>query len=105
VLVSPADAVALLQLLDVGTKLLDDTATLVAESHVGVRVVLICAAEARGCYFDKDLVFLEVVLSSLGFDDLAVLGTLVDCERGHCCGVSCVFKVLRCWFESFGVSL
>lgn len=87
VLVSPSDAVALLQVLHVGSKLFYDTDTLVAECHVGSLVVLIGSAETGGGYFDEDLVVLEVGLGGLRLDDLALLGALVDGERRHLGGV------------------
>jgi hypothetical protein len=87
VLVSPSDTVTLLQFLDVGTKLFNDTDTLVAESHVGLLVVLISSAKTGGGYFDEDLVILKVRLGSLTLDNLAVLGALVDGEGRHLGGV------------------
>jgi len=87
VFVSPPDAVALLQVLHVGSKLFYDTDTLVAEGHVGTLVVLIGSAETGGGYFDEDLVVLEVGLGGLRLDDLALLGALVDGERRHLGGV------------------
>ena len=83
VLVSPSDAVALLHVLDSRANLLDDTGTLVSESHVGALVVLICAAETGGSDLDEDLVVLELALVGLALDNLAVLGALENGERRH----------------------
>jgi hypothetical protein len=83
VLVSPSNAVALLQLLDVGTKLFNDTDSLMAKCHVGFLVVFIGSAETGRGYFDEDLVILKVRLGGLGLDDLGVLGALVDGEGRH----------------------
>lgn len=85
VLVAPADAVANLQGLDLGAKLLDDTDTLVAKSHVGAAVVEVSAAKAGSGDLDEDLIILEVRASSLGLDDGAGGRALVDGESvRHC---------------------
>lgn len=83
VLVAPADAVALLQALDVGSNLVDDAGALVAEDHVGTLVVLICAAETGSGNFDEDLVTLEIWSCGFGLDNLALLAALEYCEARH----------------------
>ena len=83
VLVTPANAVTLLEDGAVGAELLDDTDTLVAETHVGVVVVEVSTAETGGGDLKEDLVALEGGLLGGGLDDLAGFGALVDGERRH----------------------
>jgi hypothetical protein len=83
VLVSPADAVTLLEDLAVGANLLHDTHTLVAETHVGMVVVKISTAETGGGDLEEDLVALKSGLLCGRLDDLARLGALVNGERRH----------------------
>lgn len=80
VLVTPADAVALLHVLDLRADGLNDTNTLVAETHVGVLVVKVGTAEAGGGDLDEDLIILEFRLLGGGGDNSAVLAALVDGE-------------------------
>jgi len=92
VLVTPADAVTLLEDGAVGAKLLHDTDTLVAETHGGLVVVKVSTAETGGGDAEEDLVALEGGLLSGGLDDLAGLGALVDDERRHLGGcLMCLF--------------
>lgn len=90
VLVTPANAVTLLEDGAVGAELLDDTDTLVAETHVGLVVVEVSTAETGGGDAEKDLVALEGGLLGGGLDDLAGLGALVDGEGRHLYGLVCV---------------
>ena len=83
VLVTPSNAVTLLQDGAVGAKLLHDTNTLVAETHAGMVVVKVSTAETGGGDAEEDLVALEGGLLGDGLDDLAGLGALVDDERRH----------------------
>lgn len=89
VLVTPADAVTLLQDGAVGAELLDDTDTLVAETHVGMVVVEVSTAETGGGDLEENLVALEGGLLGGGLDDLAGLGALVDGEGRHLGDVLC----------------
>jgi hypothetical protein len=56
VLVAPTYAVVLLDVFEIGPDTLDDTDTLVAESHVGCFVVLMGATETGSGDFNEDLV-------------------------------------------------
>jgi hypothetical protein len=91
VLVTPANAVTLLEDGAVGAELLHDTDTLVAETHVGMVVVKISTAETGGSDAEQDLVALEGGLLGGGLDDLAGLGALVDDERRHLGGLMWLF--------------
>jgi len=64
VLVAETDAVAFLERFGSGAGALDDAGTFVAEDHVFVAVVFVCAAEAGASYADEDLVVCEVGLCS-----------------------------------------
>lgn len=89
VLVSPANAVTLLEDLAVGAELLDNTNTLVAETHVGMVVVKVSTAETGGGDLEEDLVAGEGGLLGGGLDDLAGLRALVDGEGRHLGCVMC----------------
>lgn len=84
VLVSPANAVALLQALAEGPDLLDDTNTLVSEHHVGMLVVQVCSAETRGRHLQEDKIASELVGLGGGalLDDTGLVA-LVDSEGRH----------------------
>lgn len=92
VLVTPADAVTLLENGAVRAELLDNADTLVAETHVGMIVVEVSTAETGGGDLEEDLVALESGLLGGGLDDLAGLGALVDGERRHLCVVLCGYS-------------
>lgn len=84
VLVSPTDAVTLLQHLDLGTNGLYHTDTLVAENHVRGLVVQIGSAEAGGGDLQQDLVAGKLIgLGGGGLLRNTVLAALEDCERRH----------------------
>ena len=91
VLVTPANAVTLLEDAAVGAELLHDTDTLVAETHVGLVVVKVSTAETGSGDAEKDLVASEGGLLSGGLDDLAGLGALVDGEGRHLGGLMWLF--------------
>jgi len=78
VLVAPADAVTLLQESAGRAGLLNDTDTLVTESHIGLAVVHVGTAETRGGDSDVDLVAAEGGLGVGSLLDGTGLGALVD---------------------------
>jgi hypothetical protein len=94
VLVTPANAVTLLEDVAVGAELLHDTDTLVAETHAGLLVVEVSTAETGGGDAEEDLVALELRLLGGGLDDLAGLGALVDDEGRH---LGWLFDVVVVW--------
>lgn len=84
VLVSPTDAVALLQSLAIGSELLDDSDTLVAEHHVDGLVVKVSSAETGSGHLQEDIIAGELV----GLGGRALLWdtglvALVDSEGRH----------------------
>lgn len=78
VLVTPANAVALLQESAGRAGLLDNTDTLVAESHVSLAVVHVSTAETGGSDSDVDLVAAKGRLGVGSLLDGTGLGALVD---------------------------
>lgn len=103
VYVAPADAVTLLQVLDVGTDVLDDADAFMSEHNISsflwgvlarypgqngsfvTYVVQVSATETRRCDLDVDLVAGELVWpGGLVLLGVAILGALEDCERRHC---------------------
>lgn len=84
VFVAPAYTVALLHVLGLRADGLDDTNTLVSQTHVLVAVVQVGAAEAGGGDLDEDVVSGELWPLSLGLLDGAILGALVYGEGRHC---------------------
>lgn len=95
VLVAPANAVTLLEDLAGRAELLHNADTLVAETHVGVVVVEVSAAETGGGDLEEDLVALEGGLLGGGLDDLAGLGALVDGEGRHLGVCVCCYLGIR----------
>jgi len=91
VLVTPANAVTLLEDGAVGAKLLHNTDTLVAETHVGLVVVEVSTAETGGGDAEEDLIASEGGLLGSRLDDLAGLGALVDGEGRHLDGLMWLF--------------
>ena len=71
--VSVSDTSSNLDVGDVPADLANDTDTLVAESHAGREVVLICTAETGVCCLDVDFVGLQGAGGLVGHD-LALLG-------------------------------
>jgi hypothetical protein len=105
-LVSPSDTVALLEVLDIGSGLLDDSDSLVSENHVGLQlcvptklgqmvwsrhlicllthVVDISSTDTRGSDLEPDKVASKLVRLGGGrLDDLSGLGTLVYGDGRH----------------------
>lgn len=78
VLVTPTNAVTLLEESAGRTSLLNDTDTLVAESHIGLAVVQVSTAETGGSDSHVDLVTLELRLGVGGLLDGTGLGALVN---------------------------
>lgn len=78
VLVTPTNAVTLLEESAGRTSLLDDTNTLVAESHIGLAVVQVSTAETGGGDSHVNLVTGELGLGVGGLLDGTGLGALVN---------------------------
>jgi hypothetical protein len=83
VLVTPTDAIALLEVLDLRAHLLNDTDTFVAKGHVILAIVKVGTTKSRGGHLEKDLIAFEIGLVGLGLVDLAAFGALEYCEGWH----------------------
>lgn len=71
--VSVSDTCSNLDIGDISAELANDTDTLMAESHPGREIVLICSAETGVCCLDVDLVGLQGAGGLVGHD-LSLLG-------------------------------
>ena len=83
VLVAPANAVTLLEVLGERTKLLYDTDTLVAKDHAGLAEVLVSSTETGSGNLDEDLITGKLRLVGGALDNGARVGAAVDGERRH----------------------
>ncbi|KAI3489058.1 hypothetical protein L1887_46816 [Cichorium endivia] len=86
VVVAPADAVALLEVLDIGADLRDDADALVADDHVLLEVVDVGEAEARVGDVDDHIARVDGAVGALRLDDLAgrrALENSAEVDGGH----------------------